>query len=131
MDRFILGYFSPTAIPDHIWKISGIAELGREMFTALVVWGGFGTLSRSVGAALAAHVHPPARRRGQEEGAVGRVRGSRLRPTRSAGRNARSRAWRRSPFFAIPTWIGVLFVFLLSCKSSGMIIWSGCRREPR
>jgi ABC-type transport system involved in multi-copper enzyme maturation permease subunit len=125
MDTYVKGYLSPFYIPDHVWKISGLAELGKEMARAVVVWGGFGAVCLTVSILL--------------------LRRAYIRQLEGEGKKKKDRWWRarRSPvkddpirwkereveglapfafLRAIPTPLGVLGIFALASVSSGLII---------
>jgi ABC-type transport system involved in multi-copper enzyme maturation permease subunit len=125
MDHYVKGYLSPFYIPDHVWKISGFAELGREMAKATLVWGGFGAgcLTLSILLLRRAYI-----RQLEGEGKKKKVHWWRARrgevkddPIRWKEREVEGLA----PFAflrAIPTPLGMLGVFVLTSISSALII---------
>jgi ABC-type transport system involved in multi-copper enzyme maturation permease subunit len=127
LDTYVMSYLNPMFIPDHIWKISGPAELASELLGATLMWGLFG--SGCIGLAIV--LLRPAYIR-QLEGEGKKKKRHWWRAQRTAVTNDPLR-WKErqveglAPFAwlrGIPTWLGVLGVFLLACISSGLIIWS-------
>lgn len=125
MDEYVKGYLSPFTIPDHVWKISGARELGREMAKALLVWGGFGAgcLGLSILLLRGAYI-----RQLEGEGKKKKIRWWRARRSEV---NAQPVRWKEreveglAPFAflrGIPTIFGVLLVFTITAVSSALII---------
>jgi ABC-type transport system involved in multi-copper enzyme maturation permease subunit len=125
MDTYVKGYLSPFYIPDHVWKISGLTELAKEMARAILVWGGFGAACLGISILLLRRAYI---RQLEGEGKKKKQRWWRAR--RSAVKDDPIR-WKEreveglAPFAflrAIPTKLAVLGVFLLATASSGLII---------
>jgi ABC-type transport system involved in multi-copper enzyme maturation permease subunit len=125
MDEYVKGYLSPFYIPDHVWKINSAAVLGREMLKAIFVWGGFGGACLGLSVLLMRRAYI---RQLEGEGKKRRARWWRARRSEVSDDPVR---WKErqveglAPFAflrGIPTPLGMLGVFLLTCISSALII---------
>jgi ABC-type transport system involved in multi-copper enzyme maturation permease subunit len=127
LDTYVMSYLNPVFIPDHIWKIADITELGKELVWATLIWGVFGAtcLGLSIGLLRPAYIR-------QLEGEGKKKKQHWWRAKRMAVSDDPLR-WKErqveglAPFAflrAIPTWLGVLAVFVLATASSALIIWA-------
>jgi ABC-type transport system involved in multi-copper enzyme maturation permease subunit len=125
MDTYIKGYLSPFYIPDHVWKISNTAAFAHEMLMAILIWGGFGATCIGLSIVLLRRAYI---RQLEGEGKKKKPHWWRARRTAVSDDPVR---WKErqvegiAPFAflrSIPTPLGVLAVFLLTCISSALII---------